>query len=370
MKNKLILSMIGLGLSIFDFSNAFALSPIIRSFYSVRAAGMGDVRYTTGLFEENFYANPARAIWNPEDRFQLPQFSFETTSQTLSSVSALTKSNSGLSGFADSVGKPVSAHFQLVFPGYYKQNFITDDWTLAAGMIMGAQSIAEVSNSGVIDPTTVINAGPAITLARRFLEEDRLGVGLTAHAEFRATSGSSFSMLEFIKGTSISSILRGGSGVDFDFDLGTTFRPHWDLLDFRYEIGAAVNNILGGTAGSMGRIGGWSKDPITTPRTYNLGISATHKALPVFDSYTFALECTDIGNNDNGSFYRLLHFGTEERLKNMAFRLGLNQGYFTAGFGLDLGFFDLNLATYGEELGLNPGTVEDRRYALEFGFQI
>jgi hypothetical protein len=30
----------------------------------------------------------------------------------------------------------------------------------------------------------------------------------------------------------------------------------------------------------------------------------------------------------------------------------------------------LNVASYAEELGLNPGVMEDRRYAAELGFQI
>ena len=68
--------------------------------------------------------------------------------------------------------------------------------------------------------------------------------------------------------------------------------------------------------------------------------------------------------------YKTIHIGTEEKWRALAARLGLNQGYFTAGVGLDIGFFDLNLATYGEELGMNAGTIEDRRYALELGFKI
>ena len=94
------------------------------------------------------------------------------------------------------------------------------------------------------------------------------------------------------------------------------------------------------------------------------------KDLPAFDSYLIALEFTDIGNNDKASIYKTVHFGTEERWKFIALRAGINQGYFTGGFGFDLKFLELNFATYGEELGLNPGVIEDRRYAAEIGIKI
>jgi hypothetical protein len=66
----------------------------------------------------------------------------------------------------------------------------------------------------------------------------------------------------------------------------------------------------------------------------------------------------------------MVHIGAETHLKILALRAGINQGYFTAGFGLDLRFFTLDAATYAEELSLNPGGLSDRRYALQFGFQI
>jgi hypothetical protein len=54
----------------------------------------------------------------------------------------------------------------------------------------------------------------------------------------------------------------------------------------------------------------------------------------------------------------------------LAFRLGLNQGYLSAGLGLDVHYFTLDLATYGEEMGLNAGSFQDRRYTFNFGLHI
>ncbi len=369
-QNKIIT----LGLLFTAFANqSFAYAPIIRDFHSVRAAGMGDVRYTTGEFEENFYANPARITDNPDSRFQLPQLSFEAGSTALSTLSTLTSSgNKGLSGFKGVVGEPLSARFQMVFPGYYSRNFITEDWSLGIGMLLSAQTVAEVGQSGSIDPLVLMNVGPSITVARRLLDENRLTVGVTARTEFRANANSNFSIQDFLGGTKVSDAVKGGNGAGFDFDLGTTFKPHWTLGGFSYQVGFAINNIMDGKYTNIGKPikTDWSADPLQSPRTYNFGVSARHTGIPVFDSVLFALEVTDIGNNTNGSFYRLLHAGSEAKWKDLIARVGLNQGYYTAGFGIDLGFFNANLATYGEELGLNAGVREDRRYALQIGFEI
>ena len=83
-----------------------------------------------------------------------------------------------------------------------------------------------------------------------------------------------------------------------------------------------------------------------------------------------AFEITDVLNNRNGSIFKLFHLGGETHLKLLAFRAGLNQGYWTAGLGIDLRFLTLDFASYGEELGLNAGSLEDRRYTMTIGLHI
>ncbi|MCM2354595.1 MAG: hypothetical protein NDI63_13340 [Pseudobdellovibrio sp.] len=49
------------------------------------------------------------------------------------------------------------------------------------------------------------------------------------------------------------------------------------------------------------------------------------------------------------------------------FRGGMNQGYYTAGTTLLLGVFNIEAATYGEEVGTASNKVENRVYAAKFG---
>ena len=367
------LNLFKLSLLVLVFSSqAFALEPILRDFHSVRAAGMGDVRYTTGLFEENLYANPARSTDNPESKFQFPQISLEANSASLSAFNTLTKSGkNGLAAFKDNIGQPLSARFQMVFPAYYSRHFITDDWAFGLGMTVAAQTISEVSQSNTIDPTAFIAAGPVINLSRRLLDEDRLSIGINIRTELRANSRSNFNIQQFLSGQQISDVIKGGSGLGTDFDLGSTFKPHWGLGGFKYETALAINNILDGQYKNISRpFSSWGGNPFQSHRSYNFGISATHDKVSVFESVVTAIEFTDIGNNVNGSIFRTIHIGSEAKWKVLLARLGISQGYWAAGFGIDVGFFRLNFASYAEELGLNPGVIEDRRYAAQLGFEI
>ena len=55
-----------------------ALEQIIRPYQSIRSAGMGGVKITTGEYEENFWGNPARVAFNPKWRLTFFDFSAET----------------------------------------------------------------------------------------------------------------------------------------------------------------------------------------------------------------------------------------------------------------------------------------------------
>jgi hypothetical protein len=65
-----------------------------------------------------------------------------------------------------------------------------------------------------------------------------------------------------------------------------------------------------------------------------------------------------------------IHLGVEVSLTLIDVRVGFNQGYYTAGAGLDLGLFRIDAATYGEELGEYAGQKEDRRYIVQLTMEL
>jgi hypothetical protein len=68
--------------------------------------------------------------------------------------------------------------------------------------------------------------------------------------------------------------------------------------------------------------------------------------------------------------FKTVHIGYELHYGVLAPRVGINQGYLTAGLGVNLPVLQLDLSTYGEEASLNVGGVEDRRFALRLGLHI
>jgi hypothetical protein len=353
-------------------SSAHAFSPIVRPYQAMRNAAMGNVRYTTGFYEENFFSNPARAAANPENLFQFPKITLETGLDTISSLSEIASAsgNSGAGAFAGVIGKPISARVQIMALAFHDAEWFSEKWAMSIGLPLHFQTVAQVSNANVLTPTTVFQVGPALTIARRLLPEDRLSIGLTTHFETRITSGEAVNLINFLRGDTISD-LKGGSGASLDFDLGATFRPHWGLGGFKYETAFTINNILGGNYNNLGgKLKSMSNTPIPSLRSVNFGLAARKDALWVFENFVMALEFTDIGNNTNGSIFRTIHLGSEARWKRIDIRAGINQGYLCGGLGFDLKIFKLNLTTYGEEMGLNTGSMEDRRVGMDLGFEI
>ena len=56
-------------------------------------------------------------------------------------------------------------------------------------------------------------------------------------------------------------------------------------------------------------------------------------------------------------------------LKAFSFRLGINESYLAAGFGLRLGSFNIETAVYGSELGLEPGDRPQLNTSISVSFK-
>ncbi|OQY35439.1 MAG: hypothetical protein B6241_00615 [Spirochaetaceae bacterium 4572_59] len=93
--------------------------------------------------------------------------------------------------------------------------------------------------------------------------------------------------------------------------------------------------------------------------------------LTVHGAYSQPLIFEDnIYGYDSQSFWTKLDLGAEViLLSSVALRTGFQGGYFTAGFGLDLYFMELNGALYSEEVGSYAGAEPKMGGALEFAFR-
>lgn len=358
--------------AIFLSQNIFALDQIIKPYQSARTSAMGGVKLTTGLYDQNFFGNPARVMANPKWRVSLLDVMAETTSGTVSAVSDLVGDNNDeiLSKVSDQAGNNLHGRIQTSFPSVYIP-LENARMSVALGILMSTQFDFTLRKSFRVDPQAISDIGPALTVGRSFMEDDRLNVGLTAHATYRVASQEGFSFVDLLKGNSLSPLQSGGDGAHLDFDIGATYKVFWMPLGFEITPAFTINNILGGRYKNLGTsLIDTGNLPPQQPRSYGLGLSAAKKELWKFTDAIFAFEIQDIGNNSDGSLFRLLHFGGEVKYGVLLVRLGFNQGYIAGGLGLDLRVFQLDLSTYGEEMTLNTGGLQDRRYALRMGFQI
>jgi hypothetical protein len=149
-------------------------------------------------------------------------------------------------------------------------------------------------------------------------------------------------------------------GVGYGLDVGTTFSvpgPVSPSLSFVYK-------NLGNTTFSHEE-GAGAPPPIEGEVVMGaaLKIDALFASLtPSFD-YKYATR-SDIQQG------KKVHLGLEVDLPLVALRVGLHQGYYSYGAGVDLGPLQFDVASYGVEIGEYPGQQEDRRYVAQLTFEL
>jgi hypothetical protein len=366
MKSKIVLGLGFIGLGLIP-NSSFALDQIIRPFQSVRSMGMGGTRITTGIYEDNFYNNPARVTANPQSKFTLFDITpIDINSNMMSVIGKITGGRDALTTISNSTGENLHERFELVLPAYYMTPSEERRLALSFGLLTSVQTDVDLRDNYSMNLGAVVDFGPALTMGYQFLEERNLSIGVTAHFNYRVSTDPTYSLLNYVSGTSPSISTLAGSGSMINFDLGASYL-FTRLGDFNLTASFAIQNLMGGTFGKTIDPAKFSGSPMNQPRSFGLGIAAIRPVWWELENTVFAIEASDVLNNTDGSFFRLLHLGAETHFGKLAARLGLNQGYWSAGLGLDLHILTLNVATYGEEMGLNAGDLEDRRYAVNLG---
>lgn len=137
-------------------------------------------------------------------------------------------------------------------------------------------------------------------------------------------------------------------------------------------LGMTVHNVLGSTFTLSKMV---NKNATTTPakleRTIDIG-----SQYRLVDGEDFKIRAMlDVKNilHPLASVNRCLHAGIEFDYSpsgwfKTQFRAGMNQMYYTAGATLLLGIVNIDVVTYGEEVGTNNNKIENRVMAAKLGF--
>ncbi len=229
-----------------------------------------------------------------------------------------------------------------------------------------------LSAVGTQDTTVALSYGRDVHWAK----DHHISWGLTAMAVYRGYFNKQLTAMEIALDNNLLRPSDAQEGMTIDGTFGTLWSPVIGenamfsfLRYFKPTFGFAVRNLVDyGFTTNYHFINAQSQTPPKLERRYDIG---TMWELPdwwVFRS-RFAFDMRDIGYH-NWTPRKGTHAGVEFLWKLFGWwqggwRAGINQGYWTAGVTGKLGIFQLDLATYGEEVGNADAPVENRRYMVK-----
>jgi hypothetical protein len=200
--------------------------------------------------------------------------------------------------------------------------------------------------------------------------------GLTLKAIHRFNVNEALLAADLAQNQSVWDTTLSTEGLTVDGDVSFAWRPpvpagFFHFLDYARPSFSIIGRNLGdyGFPANFHILKNSGKDePPHLQRRLDLATKWELPRLWVFDPH-LAVDLRDIGH-DNFTMRKGLHVGAEMYWKMRGWwkgywSAGLNQGYWTAGFGGRLTIFQLELATYGEEVGTIRLPQESRRYVAE-----
>ncbi len=159
---------------------------------------------------------------------------------------------------------------------------------------------------------------------------------------------------------------HASSGAGFSTDVGLILTAPWTWLP---TIAAVARNVGGLEFTSAGQLDTAEK-PTALVQDVDVGLAV----FPIHTNHarsSWSIEYKGVTTmSEETDSMKRIHFGTELNLYDAIFlRAGLNQRYWTAGIEFATENFQLQFATYGEEIGTVDNTREDRRVVGKFAFR-
>jgi hypothetical protein len=338
-----------------------------REFYNgVRALGMGDVSVVTVNDETALILNPA-ALGKLRDFYgtiidpELEVGSRVIDMNRASSISQFTKINSVVPSLL--VSPNTWYHYRMqFFPSFVARNFgigITSNTTMSGQALSPTQVDLFYRN----DLSLLLGYNLRLWGGRV-----KIGFNgkLTSRIELNeATLDPTQSLDDGALGTA--GLLREGTGLGAD--AGIILTAPWTMLP---TIGAVLRDV-GGTAfdkTSGQRLAAATARPDRVAQDLDVAVSIS----PIHQNNMRSVWSFEyrglLTAKDEADKAKLIHFGTEFNFSDILFvRAGYNQRYWTAGIELSSERFQLQIATYGEEVGTQDTTKEDRRVVAKASFR-
>jgi hypothetical protein len=364
---------------------------IHHHYESIRALGMGDAFIaSTDDYSALFY-NPAALARRESGQINLAidaGWTAETTnlSKDFSDVSSknTTTDADKYNAYSELLQKYYGKTFTIrakVFEGIW----VRPNWgfgIVPADVTLDMQIHNQAAPS--VDIRTYVDTTIAYAYAKdlKGLVPGRLSVGSNFKLINRGYANRQFNALDFVADSQVLKKEDLRDGYTFDMDWGTLYTPEVPsegvLSVFQLAkptFAAVVRNVV--DMGFKNTMHLMSKDQVEAPerlyRVLDVGAKFEYPSLWIFGGRG-ELDVRDIGH-PNFTTRRALHVGFEFDWSVTTwwrghYRVGLNQGYYTAGISAMLFIFNLDFATYGEEVGSYSQPKENRIYMAKLNIDI
>ncbi len=196
--------------------------------------------------------------------------------------------------------------------------------------------------------------------------------GMLLKAVHRVYVGQALSAGAMADGKSVFDTRDANEGLTGDVDVGTTWKIPVNHGFFHYlqpTFAIVGRNLVDyGFKTNFHFIDKHSSEPPKLGRRFDFGTKFDLPKFWVFDPH-LAFDIRNVGH-PNWTWKKGSHAGMELYWKMFNWwkghwAMGMNEGYWTAGFGARLAWFHLDLVSFGEEVGTKSQPQESRRYMME-----
>jgi hypothetical protein len=368
-------------------SPLFAVNEFYSLTRSIRSLGMGGAFFGMSDDEYALFSNPAGLSLRQDNTEVKVRLNGQVSNSAISGFKDFTNlGNKNLDAAINTLnehqGKPMYGQAGFL-PSFLRKNLalglLVADTKLGFNITQGistdpAQIALMDPNAEIADLTAISDSGIVLGYGQSIIHPN-LHLGLNLKGLFRAGGRKAFTAAEYLASQKINIDPKeiGGSGMGVDLDLGATYEMPYLPFGVLSRASVVFSNLLA-TEFSSSRQGGV---PPRMVRTANLGWYTAFEGVGFVDNFHLLADISDIplggesnpnlGARNTGSFLKKVHLGVEMPIGRLSLRTGINQGYLTAGVGLNLSFIKLDFATYGEETG-GSTNQQSRRYALTMAF--
>ncbi len=345
--------------------------------YHPRSLAMGNAFFSVSNDEFALFSNPAGLRHNPkfgqakdkgiislfevgikinQDLQSLTKF-YSDNKDSLSDPSALD---------SETIDKILGIKAGLGVQGPLSMGYIGKNWGIAlvdnlnVKAVLGREAplpLLHLSGTGHLSLTS------GIAFAGSLERKDDIWLGVAVKTFFRGDISKDVSLFDLTTiADNIEEQFIFGNGFGLDFGILHRITPQLDLALGVRDAPTVVTKSFFGTFGVGTNRNGvaYVKPNMVTGLSWRPNISFMHKFVPdwLIERMVLSFDYSNYFDN-NYSFFTRLHAGMEiaALFNHLFLRFGINQGYFTYGFGLDFVLVQVNFVRYRQELGAFPGDL-------------